>query len=103
MVTYEVVTTIDAAHRARFEHYMQHRHIAEVLATGCFTGATLERSADGRYRTRYQARTAEDVERYLSHHTAALRADFAAHFPEGVAVTRDRWTELSQLHPAVTP
>lgn len=96
MVTYEVVVTVDAELRPRFEHFMQHRHLADVLATGCFTGARLERASDDRYRTRYLAKAPGDVERYLANHTAALRADFAAHFPEGVSIARETWTEVAR-------
>lgn len=95
MVTYEVVAKVDAEHRHRYEHFMQHRHIAEVVATGCFTGARFERAAEGQYRTRYLAKSREDVDRYLAGHTAGLRADFVAHFPDGVTLAREVWTEIA--------
>lgn len=92
-VTYEVSVFIDPALAERFERYMLDRHIPEVLATGCFTGATLERSSPGEYRTRYEAAADSDVDRYLAQYTADLRADFVAHFPEARA-SRARWTAL---------
>ena len=39
-----------------------------------------------------RTRTIRDLDRYLDHHTAAMRADFQAHFPTGATVTREVWT-----------
>jgi hypothetical protein len=75
---------------------MRETHIPEVLATGCFQAADLVRSSSGRYRTTYVARTQGDLDRYLETHTAALRADFAAHFPEGVTLSREVWVTVER-------
>lgn len=91
MIAYEVTVELEERLAAAYERYMRERHIPEVLATGCFHTATLARSAPGRYRTSYVALTQVDLDRYLERHTAALRADFAAHFPEGVSLSRDVW------------
>jgi hypothetical protein len=40
--------------------------------------------------------TQADLDRYLEHHTEALRADFAAHFPEGVSLSREVWVTLER-------
>ena len=55
-----------------------------------------ERSGEGQYRTRYEAENHADVERYMDEYAAALRADFAAHFAEGVRVSRAQWIELAR-------
>lgn len=96
MIAYEVTAEVEERLAAAFERYMRETHIAEVLATGCFQGAILARSSPGRYRTQYIARDEADLDRYLERHTAALRADFAAHFPEGVALTREVWTTVER-------
>lgn len=96
MVVYEVTVEIDPERAPALERYMRGRHIGEVLATDRFLRARFERDADGRYRTRYEAEDHADVERYLEEDAAALRADFQAHFAEGVRVTRAHWVELAR-------
>jgi len=94
MVTYEVTTIVDPQLIEAYEEYMRQVHIPDLLATGCFHGATLTRSAVGRYRVRYEAPTASDLERYLASHATRLREDFAAHFPEGVTASREVWVAV---------
>lgn len=95
MITYEVTALVDAALAAQYEEFMTSKHLADVLSTGCFVEAVLERASAGKYRARYVAQTEEDLERYLRDHTAAYRADFAKHFPTGVQLAREVWTELA--------
>jgi Domain of unknown function (DUF4286) len=96
MIAYEVTSEIDERLVDRFERYMQESHIPEVLATGCFQAAVFARSSPGRYRTSYMARTQADLDRYLETHTAGLRVDFAAHFPEGVSLSREVWATVQR-------
>ena len=97
MITYEVTARIDADDVAqRYVAYMQAKHLRDVLASGCFTEAILERGSPGLFRTRYVAKTQADVDRYLRDHTATLRKDFATHFPTGVQLSREVWTELQR-------
>lgn len=96
MITYEVTATIpDAGTARRYEEYMTSRHLRDVLASGCFVQAVLERADVGKYRARYVAREQADVDRYLRDHTAALRRDFAEHFATGVSLSRDVWQALA--------
>jgi hypothetical protein len=94
MVTYEVTTTVDSRLVEDYERYMRQVHIPDLLATGCFHGAALTRSATGRYRVRYEAPTEADLERYLTTHAARLRDDFASHFPVGVTAAREVWIAI---------
>ena len=80
--------------RERFELYFRSKHIPEILATGCFTDIRFDRSDAGAYRTVYHAESRADLERYLTEHTTRFRADFTAHFPDGVTPSREVWTEL---------
>jgi hypothetical protein len=91
MIAYEVTAEVAEGLVRRYEQYMRETHIPEVLATGCFHGAVFARSSPGRYRTSYMARTQGDLDRYLEAHTADMRADFAAHFPDGVSLSREVW------------
>jgi Domain of unknown function (DUF4286) len=89
MIAYEVAADVEPRLVAVYEQYMREKHIPEVLATGCFLSAAFARSSPDRYRASYMARTQADLDRYLEHHTAAMRSDFAAHFPEGVSLSRE--------------
>jgi hypothetical protein len=103
MVTYET-TTLVAPHLVEaYERYMGERHVADLLNTGCFQSAVLTRSAPGRYRVRYEARSDADLERYLATHAARLREEFAAHFPEGVSTSREVWVAIRTWDAAPGP
>lgn len=94
MIAYEVTVTVREDLRGRYEVYMRERHVPDVLLTGLFVGAQMLRDDDGRFRVRYELVDRAALDRYLAVHAARLRADFAAHFPEGVEVQRDTWTGL---------
>jgi hypothetical protein len=94
MVTYEVTTTVAPRLVDAYERYMRQVHIPDLLATGCFHGAALTRSAPGRYRVRYEAPAEAELERYLATHATRLRDDFASHFPEGVTASREVWVAI---------
>lgn len=93
MVTYEVTAVVRADLAHAYESYMR-RHVVDVLATGRFVTASFARSSENRYRTRYDARDQESLDRYLAEDTARLRADFAKHFPSGVELTREIWQTI---------
>ena len=96
MVTYEVTASVEPGSAESYEAFMRETHIPDVFATGCFRAVSFERASPGRYRIRYQAASQADLDRYLGEHTARLRADFLAHFPTGVTVARDVWTEIQR-------
>lgn len=96
MIVYEVTAIVDARLAETYERYMRRQHIPDVMASGCFQSADLASATSGRYRIRYEASTNEDLERYLAIHAARLREDFASHFPEGVALSREVWTMMQR-------
>ncbi len=96
MVTYEVTCEVDAARVGIYERFMREHHIPELLLTGCFEGAELVRSAPGRYRVRYHARSQAELDRYLSEHAPRLRAAFQAQVPEGVRLSRETWVTIQE-------
>lgn len=96
MVTYEITAGVPSDRAARYEAYMRGRHIPDLLATGCFAGASLFRSAPGRYRIRYEAHDDAALERYLAGHAPRLRAHFEAEFPDGITLSREVWTVLER-------
>lgn len=93
-VTYEVTATVNLDFTDRYEEYMTRYHIPDLLATGCFEGATFSRSSPGRYRIRYEAPNQETLDTYLQNHAAGLRAKLDHEFGTAVSVTREVWTIL---------
>jgi Domain of unknown function (DUF4286) len=99
MITYQVTAIVNPDLAERYEQYMKTTHLRDVLETGCFVEAILERAAEGRYRARYIAESETELERYLREHTATLRQEFLQQFPEGIDLSREVWTEVDTEHP----
>jgi hypothetical protein len=96
MITYEVNVEVEPYLADGYQRYMVLKHIPEILETGCFAAIAFERSAPGRFRTRYQAADQEGLDRYLEDHTQRFREDFLRHFPEGTIVRRETWESLER-------
>lgn len=94
MIRYEVTVEVREELRTKFEEYFVRKHIPEILATGCFVDIRFDRGDGGAFRTVYHAATRADLERYLQEHTTRFRADFNAHFPDGVSASRENWAEI---------
>lgn len=98
MVIYEVTSVIRLDLIEAYERYMIEHHIPELIATGCFHSAEFTRTTPpGRYCIFYKAPDQAALDRYLSEHAARLRADVAAHFPEGMEFSRDIWTVIREF------
>ena len=95
MVRYEVALTPTPAIAESLERWMRTVHIPALLATGLFVRIRFERCAE-RFRTVYLLHARTDLERYLSDHADQFRADFHAHFPDGVTVARAVWEEVER-------
>lgn len=91
MVTYELTATVRPDLADEYERYLRGRHIPELLDTGCFAGASLSRSAPGRFRIRYEAHDRAALDRYLAGHAPRLRAHALERFPDGVELAREEW------------
>lgn len=92
-VSYEVILTVRPDLVAAWDEYLP-GHTEDVMATGCFEAAEIERTDDGRYRCRYTAASKAMLDRYLVEHAPRLRADALAKFPEGVETSRVVWTSV---------
>jgi len=97
-LSYEVMVTVRADLVAAWEEYVP-GHVADVLATGCFQSAVIERAAPGQYRCRYTVESQAVLDRYLAGYATAMRADASRRFPEGVEATRAVWAEWRRLAP----
>jgi hypothetical protein len=94
MIIYEITATVRADLIEEYEKYMVERHIPDLLATGFFSGARIARAGENRYRIQYEAPDQNALDEYLETEATRLRADFLAHFPEGVELTRENWEVL---------
>lgn len=90
MIIYEVTVTVEGDLVGIYEKYMIERHIPDVLITGYFVSAEMSRIGN-KFRVQYRVESQEKLDAYLAADTERLRADFAAHFPTGVSVTREVW------------
>ncbi len=96
MLIYEITIRVRDDLRAAWEKYLP-AHTAEVMETGCFESGRLLRGGDGEYRCAYVVATRADLDRYLTEHAPALRADAIEHFPDGVETVRAIWTEWQRV------
>jgi hypothetical protein len=96
MVTYEITAIVPPLLAETYERYMREQHIPDVLATGYFHNAAFTQSTPGRYRIRYESPSQASLDQYLRECAPRLRADFAAHFPEGVKLEREVWLTLQR-------
>ena len=94
MVIYEITAVVQAEFVEEYEKYMRERHIPDVLATGYFREAYFTSSAENRYRIQYHSHDQKALDEYLENDAEHLRADFLAHFPEGVELSREAWDVL---------
>lgn len=91
MVTYEITATVRSDLCDDYERYMRDTHIPDLMRTGSFVAATFGRSAPGRYRIRYEAKSRADLDAYIAAHAPRLRAHFGATFPAGIELSREEW------------
>jgi hypothetical protein len=94
MIIYEITATVRDDLSEQYETYMRETHISDLLATGFFSGARILRSGENRYRIQYEAPDQNALDTYLEAEAARLRADFLAHFPEGIELSRENWEVL---------
>lgn len=94
MIIYEITAVIRADLIEKYEKYMCGQHIPDLLETGFFRGAKFTRSGENRYRIQYEAYDRKALDLYLETDAARLRADFIAHFDDGIEVSRENWEVL---------
>ncbi len=94
MVIYEITAVVRADLIEEYETYMRGRHIPDLLATGYFSGAAFALSGENRFRIRYEADSQKALDDYLEKDAERLRADFLAHFPKGIELSREVWENL---------
>jgi hypothetical protein len=90
-VIYEITAIVAPELTDKYEKYMREQHIPDLLATGYFCGAKFTSSTKNRYRILYEAHNRESLDKYLETDAPRLRADFLAHFPTGIELSREIW------------
>ncbi len=79
MIVYNVTTKVDLQIAAPWLEWLKTEHIPEIIATGCFTGATILRlletdDTEGpSYAVQYFAASRELYALYIEQHAADLR------------------------------
>lgn len=96
ILTYEITACVRPDLLESYLTYMQKRHIPEVMATGRFLHAHLLRTDATQFRMVYWTESQTILDQYLLHDAPVLRADFQAHFPEGVTLERRVWNQLQE-------
>ena len=96
MPTYEITATVEPALAAEYERFLRAEHVPDLLATGCFRSAAVERAAPDRLRIRYDAIDQVALDRYLAEHAPRLRARAAERFPQGVTLSRETWEPVER-------
>ena len=96
MFLYEVTLQADVALAGAVEAHMQQEHIPRIFATGCFQRIRLDRASPARFRTCYEARTEDELNRYLREYAPGFRREFQARFPTGVTITREIWSPVQR-------
>lgn len=96
-ITYEITAIVEPEFAAAYERYMIERHIPDLMATGQFASAVLGRSAEGRYRVRYEAKDREALNTYLKDHAPGLREHFYQTVPTGVELSREEWETIADF------
>lgn len=94
MIIYEITAIVRADLVEQYEKYMCQQHIPDLLETGFFSGAFFTRAEENHYRIQYYADDENALENYLKTQAERLRADFLAHFSEGIEVSRVNWKVL---------
>lgn len=94
MIIYEITAVVNPALVEKYEQYMSEQHIPDLLETGHFTGAAFTCTTENRYRIRYEAFNKQALDQYLTRDADRLRADFLAHFPTGIELSREVWEVL---------
>ncbi len=94
MVIYEITSVVEENLAEAYEKYMRERHIPDLLDTKYFSAAYLTYTSGNRYRIQYHATDEAALDEYLKTEAERLRADFSAHFPEGIELSREVWMVL---------
>jgi hypothetical protein len=89
MIIYSVTVTMDQIIEADWVAWMRTKHIPEVMETGCFAAAHLQRLLDpapepgvATYNVQYECPTMEAYEVYREIHAPALQADHSERYKD---------------------
>jgi hypothetical protein len=99
MLRYEVTLEVEPSDADAVRAFLHQKHFPEMLATGCFQRISFGSASPTRFRTTYHAASEADLQRYLQHHAAHLRADFVSRFPTSVTASRETWMEEEVIFP----
>ena len=92
MMVYTVTVEVDPTIEDEFIQWLT-PHVSDVVNTGCFTSATIERIIDPPFaaitiQARYLFETLKDFKRYEAEFAEALRGDAGERFKDKVKISR---------------
>ena len=104
MILYNVTINIEESVHDQWLHWMQSKHISDVLATGKFTSARMvkvlvEEEGSMTYSIQYTADNKENLERYYREDAPRLRQEGLALFADKMLAFRTELQVISEHFP----
>ncbi len=105
MILYNVTINIDDSVHDQWLHWMQEKHIPEVLATGKFSAARMvkvlveEEMGGTTYATQYTTDNKETLDRYYQEDAPRLREEGQRLFADKMMVFRTELEVISEFWP----
>ncbi len=104
MILYNVTINIDQSVHDQWMHWMQTKHISDVLATGKFTSARMikvlvEEEGSVTYSIQYTAESKEKLERYYREDAPRLRQEGLLLFADKMLSFRTELQVISEHFP----
>ena len=85
MYVYTVKLQIEDNLKSNFINYLNDTHLDDVVATGCFTGSTLEAdTTNNEIIVRYFCESQPLFDNYIQQFSEAMRNDTLIKFPHGI-------------------
>ncbi|RAR48006.1 DUF4286 family protein [Flavobacterium lacus] len=107
MILYNVTINIEQSVHDQWLHWMQSKHIQDVLATGKFTSARMvkvlvEEEGSTTYSIQYTAENKEKLDRYYLEDAPRLRQEGLALFADKMLAFRTELQVISEHFPTST-
>ncbi len=103
MIVYNVTIKINPDVEKEWLEWMKANHIPEVLETGCFVDAKIQKllgydDEEGRtYAIQYRARTMQDIDRYQEKYAAPLQKDHTERYKDQFVAFRTLLEEIQDF------
>ncbi len=105
MIVYNVTIKIDSNVETEWLDWMQSYHIPDVLNTGCFEDAKIQKllgydDEEGMtYSVQYRAKTMEDIDRYQADFAPKLQKEHTDRYKDRFVAFRTLLDEIQHFNP----